>query len=113
MTVTWATTDQVIEFLGADTVEVDDPWLVQATAAANQWCFDQRVAAGYSDGESVAPHAGCVSAVVEYAAMEFRRRGAIDGFAGDADLGGFTPSQGLTVSAVKRLLGVPKPMAVA
>lgn len=113
MTVAWITVDDVVGFLGADTVDEADAWLIQATATANQWCYDQRAVAGYLDSESTAPNERCVSAAVQFAAMEFRRRGAIDGYQGDVALGGFTPSTGLTLRNIRRLLGVPKPLAVA
>lgn len=114
MAVAWITVQDVLEFLGADTVEQDDAWLIQATAAANQWCYDQRAAAGYADSETAAPNARCKSAAVQFAAMEFQRRGStVDGFQSDADLGGFAPASGASLRAIKRLLGVPKPMAVA
>lgn len=105
MAVTWITEDDVVDFLGSDTLEVDDPWLVQVTAAANTWCYRRRAVAGYVDLEGSAPDDACSLATVLYAGSLYRERGAIDGYASVDDLGSFVPSGG-TFARVKSLLGL-------
>jgi hypothetical protein len=103
----------VIAYLG-ETVAVDDEWLVACTAAANAFARRRRQEAGYSsDVDESSPGPDVSNGTVLYAGALFRARGAAEGFAGFEDFAESAPaSMGTGWTQVKRLLGIPRPVAV-
>lgn len=106
--VTWVTADDVAVMLGPP-VDPTDPWLIEATAAANGWAFDRRAAAGYVDDPTVVPSARVKTGVVYAAAHAWRGRAQIGDTLAGLDAGTWTPGQW---GDVNRFLGIPRPVAV-
>lgn len=106
--VDWATTSDVLRFLGVQPASQDDEdYLEDCTASANLWAWSRRLAAGYQDLPT-----SCTAQVREgvtlYAATLYRERGAVDTFASFQELGGQVPVPG-TLGQIKRLLGLDRP----
>ena len=110
--VAWATVVDVGNYVGlAPTDPGDVEYLAAVTDAANQWAFRARLGAGYRDDPATSPGPDVTLAVTLAGGAWFRRRGAVDGFAGWVELGQVPgPFGGLT--DVRRLLGIPRPLAV-
>jgi hypothetical protein len=107
--VTWATVDDVALELAQPVLDPDR--LAQVTAAANQWAYDRRDAAGYTDDPDVVPSSRVLRGVVLLAAADYRSRGHADGDTSYSELagyvGGFAPAGG-TAGLVNRMLGIPR-----
>lgn len=106
--VTWITAEDVLDYLGvAPAEQVDSNWLDISTAAANDWAYDRRAAAGYNDVPNAVPSPRCKVGTILYAANLYRQRGAIDGY---ASFNSMEPVQQIGTSMdVFRLLGINKP----
>jgi len=103
--ITWVTTAEVEEALGAP---VGDPtWLAQVTDAANAWAFRRRLNAGYNDDPDLSPGPDVSLGTVLYAKVLYSERGAVDGFSSFEALEGFTPAVA-SLGQVNRLLGIPR-----
>jgi hypothetical protein len=110
-TVEWATVEQVAAFVRQPTTgAADNAELVACTAAANDFAWRRRQAAGYVDDDpTVAPGDAVVRGVVVYAGSLYREGGAADGFPSFAELvPGMVPMG--TLGQVYRLLGVNRPV---
>ena len=106
--VTWIDTDDVLGFLGIGPAEqVDANWLTIATDAANDWAFDRRQAAGYSDVPNAVPSQRCKLGTVLYAGSLYRQRGSVDSFSSFQTM---EPIGTIGTSLeVFRLLGINRP----
>lgn len=106
--VTWIDTDDVLGFLGigpADQVDAD--WLTVVTDAANDWAFDRRAAAGYTDVPNAVPSMRCKLGTVLYAGSLYRQRGSVDSFSSFQTM---EPVGTIGTSLeVFRLLGINRP----
>lgn len=106
--VTWITVDDVVEFLGVAPAEtVDVQWLDVATAAAQDWCYARRAAAGYLDAPHVLPSPRVKVGAVMKAAELYRSRGSIDGFSSFQQLETVVPIN--TAGEIMRMLGLSRP----
>lgn len=105
----WIAPGDVLTWLGVDPANAADvEFLGECTNAANAFCFRKRREAGYSDSLSTVPGADVKQGTVVYAAMLYRERGAIDGFASFDGFGaGGAPT--LTLGRVMQLLGCGRP----
>lgn len=107
MPCTWIDAADAAAWLGLDPeTAADDPVLVAATDAANQFAYRRRQAAGYDDEEDEVPGADVALGTTIYAGTLYRERGSADTF---ASYDGFpaVPVGGL--AQVMRLLGVNRP----
>lgn len=110
--VTWATVDDT-GISPSD--EEGEAWLVLCVASANEWAFDERRKAGYSDLVSEPPNQRCRAGVAMYAKLLFATDGAVSGSAQFAALDGVTDGAvGGDMREVYRLLGLRnvRPFAV-
>jgi hypothetical protein len=109
--VTWVPVETVAAEVGVPvTTAPGDARLVDATAAANAFCFRRRAASGYVDDPTVSPGADIDEGVVFYAAALYRMKGAVDGFASFAEWPNQAAMPPGTLGQVFRLLGVPRPV---
>ena len=105
---TWIATGDVVSWLGIDQATYNDAeFLKQCVDASNAYCYRKRAQAGYSDSLSSAPSADVKHGAIVYAAMLYRERGAIDGFASFDGFTGGAPT--LTMGRVMQLLGCGRP----
>ncbi len=104
----WVEASDVLEWLGIDVATANDNAYVETCVlASNEWCFRKRQEAGYlSDRTAFFPSADVHLGAVNYAAMQYRNRGAIDGFASFDSFGGGTPT--MSLGQIMALLGVGK-----
>lgn len=108
MTVAWTTSALVTRALGPS-VATDD-YLDDCVAAANEWSWNARRRAGYSDpdfDDAPAPSASVAMGATLYAVALWRERATTDGFASFEDLGGFAPTGG-SLGQIRRQLGIPR-----
>ena len=108
-TCTWISTGDVVSWLGIDQATYNDAeFLKSCVDASNAFCFRKRREAGYTDSLTTVPGADVRQGAVVYAAMLYRERGAIDGFASFDGFGtGGAPT--LTLGRVMQLLGCGRP----
>jgi hypothetical protein len=107
-TVTWIASGDVITWLGVEPANANDvEYLSSAVAASNAFCYRKRREAGYSDQTSVVPDAAVKQGTILYAAMLYRERGAVDGFASFDSFNTAAPT--LSLSRVMQLLGCGRP----
>ena len=102
--VTWIDADDAQEFLGT----VDDPdeltFLGTCVAAANDWAFHRREAAGYRDNPTAVPNGSARMGVILYAGALFREKGSVDSFQSFEAMP--TPSPTGSMGQIMRLLGI-------
>ena len=102
--VTWIDADDAQEFLGT----VDDPdeltFLGTCVAAANDWAFRRREAAGYRDNPTAVPNGSVKMGVILYAGALFREKGSVDSFQSFEAMP--TPSPTGSMGQIMRLLGI-------
>lgn len=104
----WADQQQVEGFLGVTPAEqTDEDWLVGCVAAANEWAYRRRKAAGYVDSPVLAPTPDCVTAVCLYAGALYRERGSIDSYQSFSDMGQPATPVG-SMGQIMRLLGISR-----
>jgi hypothetical protein len=110
MAATWVTEDDIKSFLGIPTLDtLDDDWLTQATAAANDYAFRKRANAAYVDEEATVPSQDVKTGTILYAAAIFRERGSVENFTTFEDFQSSVVAGGQ--AQINRLLGVPRPVA--
>lgn len=108
MACTWIDDEDVAAWLRLDDYETgDDPVLVAATAAANEFAYRRRQAAGYTDEEDEAPNAAAALGATIYAGTLYREAGSVDQFASYEQMGSAPVGGGL--GQIMRLLGVNRP----
>lgn len=105
----WVDPGDVLNWLGVDPANAADvQFLGECTNAANAFSFRKRRESGYNDSLSTVPGDDVKHGTVLYAAMLYRERGAIDGFASFDGFGtGGAPT--LSIGRVMQLLGCGKP----
>lgn len=112
MPVAWIDADDVKLAAGIGPADAaDDEWLARIAAAANDWCSDQRAAAGWADDltdGAPAPSARAHEGTTLFALSVYRERGTSGGAAGFDELGSFEPP-GPTMVRIRQLLGIPRP----
>ena len=104
-TCTWATAQNVLDWLGIATASANDTTFVTTcTAAANAWAFRKRVEAGYHDALATSPTSAALLATTMYAGSLYRQRGSVDSFASFEAMGQSAPTASL--GEIMRLLGI-------
>jgi len=107
--ITWVDTDDVAEFLGETPTGADLTWLESCTAAANEFAWHRRNAAGYADNPTVAPNAAARLGTMLYAGALYRERGSVDSYQSFQDIPITAPIG--SMGQIMRLLGIGR-MAV-
>ena len=106
--ITWIDEDDVAVWLGIDTATANDTAFLEfCVAAANDFCYRRRHNAGYDDNPTVAPHGDVKLGAIMYAAIQYRTRGSVDGYASFDAMGTVTPIGSL--GQVLQLLGCGRP----
>ena len=77
----WVTSADVTSWLGIEVATANDTaFIAVCVSAANSWAFRKRREAGYTDSLSSAPDGAAKLGTIQYAAIQYRSRGAVDGF---------------------------------
>ena len=106
--VQWITPGDVLSWLGINPATQNDvDFLAMVTQASNDWCYRKRREAGFTDSQATAPGADVKLGAILYAAMNYRERGAVDGYASFDAMGNPVPS--MSVARIMQLLGCGKP----
>lgn len=103
----WTSDADVVVWLGIAAATANDTAFIgECVEAANEWCFRRRQQAGYTtDRASFVPSSDVKLGTTMYAAMLYRERGAVDGFASfETMAAGGVPS--MSLGRVMQLLGV-------
>lgn len=109
MAVSWITTDEVATAIGLEPAAGEDSaFLESVTAAAQDWAFDQRKAAGYVDPVDVVPSPRVKAGTVLYAVALYRERGSVDSFASFSEMPTSAPFG--SMAQINRLLGLRRPV---
>ena len=106
---TWATSANVIEWLGISSATANDTaFITKCVNAANQFAYRRRLESGYlTDELHTAPGADALLATIMYAATLYRERGSVDSFASFDTMGTFPVTSGL--GRIMQLLGCGRP----
>ena len=102
---TWASDQDVLDWLGIDPATVNDSaFVTTATNAANAFAYRRRRESGYFDSLTVVPGPDVLLGTIMQAGTYYRERGSVDSFASFSDMGGPVPfgSHG----QINKLLGV-------
>lgn len=101
----WVNSSDVTQWLGIEVATANDTAFIETCVlASNEWCFRKRQEAGYlSDRAAFFPSADVHLGAVNYASMQYRNRGAVDGFASFDSFGGGTPT--MSLGQIMALLG--------
>ena len=104
----WITSADVTSWLGIDVATANDTaFIAVCVSAANAWAFRKRREAGYTDSLSTAPDGAAKLGTVQYAATQYRSRGAVDGYASFDSMGMGTPT--MSLGQIMQLLGCGRP----
>lgn len=104
----WTTNQLVQEWLGIDVATANDTaYISTCVLAANEWAFRKRFESGYTDRAAFPPSADVQLGTTNYAAMQYRNRGAIDGFASFDSFSTGTPT--MTLGQILALLACNRP----
>jgi len=107
-TCSWITSEMVLEWLGIDTATANDTsFVATCVSASNAWTYRKRREAGYTDSLSVVPSGDVKLGAICYAAMQYRTRGAVDGYASFDSMGLSAPS--MTLGQILSLIGCGRP----
>lgn len=105
----WTNWEDIAAWLGIGVAtQADEDFLVTCASAANDFVFQRRLEAGYTDNPAVVPSPKVFLGTVQYGAMIYRQRGSIDTYSSFGDGGGM-PVVGLS-GAIKQLLGIDRPV---
>ena len=102
---TWASDQDVLDWLGIDPATPnDEAFVTVATNAANAFAFRRRRESGYFDSLTTVPGPDVLLGTIMYGATLYRERGSVDSFASFDQMGGAVPfgSHG----QINKLLGV-------
>ena len=102
---TWASDQDVLDWLGIDPATPnDEAFVTTATNAANAFAYRRRRESGYFDSLTTVPGPDVLLGTIMYAAVLYRERGSVDSFASFDQMGGAVPfgSHG----QINKLLGV-------
>ena len=104
----WITSADVTSWLGIEVATANDTaFITVCVSAANSWAFRKRREAGYTDSLSTAPDGAAKLGTIMYAAMQYRSRGAVDGYASFDSMGMGTPT--MSLGQIMQLLGCGRP----
>jgi len=104
----WITSADVTSWLGIEVATANDTaFIAVCVSAANSWAFRKRREAGYTDSLSSAPDGASKLGTVMYAAMQYRSRGAVDGYASFDSMGMGSPT--MSLGQIMQLLGCGRP----
>jgi len=107
-TCSWITSADVTSWLGIEVATANDTAFVAVcVSAANSWAFRKRREAGYTDALSSAPDGAAKLGTIQYAATQYRSRGAVDGYASFDSMGIGTPT--MSLGQIMQLLGCGRP----
>ena len=107
-TCSWITSADVTSWLGIDVATANDTaFIAVCVSAANSWAFRKRREAGYTDSLTSAPDGAAKLGTINYAAMQYRTRGAVDGYASFDSMGMGTPT--MSLGQIMQLLGCGRP----
>ena len=107
-TCSWITSADVTSWLGIEVATANDTsFIAVCVSAANAWAFRKRREAGYTDSLSTAPDGAAKLGTVQYAATQYRSRGAVDGYASFDSMGMGTPT--MSLGQIMQLLGCGRP----
>jgi hypothetical protein len=105
---TWITSADVTSWLGIEVATANDTaFIAVCVSAANAWAFRKRREAGYTDSLTTAPDGAAKLGTVQYAAIQYRSRGAVDGYASFDSMGMGTPT--MSLGQIMALLGCGRP----
>jgi hypothetical protein len=102
---TWASDQDVLDWLGIDPATAnDEAFVTVATNAANAFAYRRRRESGYFDSLTTVPGPDVLLGTIMYGATLYRERGSVDSFASFDQMGGAVPfgSHG----QINKLLGV-------
>ena len=102
---TWASDQDVLDWLGIDPATPnDEAFVTTATSAANAFAYRRRRESGYFDSLTTVPGPDVLLGTIMYGATLYRERGSVDSFASFDQMGGAVPfgSHG----QINKLLGV-------
>jgi hypothetical protein len=104
----WITSADVTSWLGIEVATANDTaFIAVCVSAANSWAFRKRREAGYTDSLSTAPDGAAKLGCIQYAAIQYRNRGAVDGYASFDSMGIGTPT--MSLGQIMQLLGCGRP----
>jgi hypothetical protein len=104
----WITSADVTSWLGIEVATANDTAFVAVcVSAANSWAFRKRREAGYTDSLTTAPDGAAKLGCIQYAAIQYRNRGAVDGYASFDSMSMGTPT--MSLGQIMQLLGCGRP----
>jgi len=104
----WVTSADVTSWLGIEVATANDTaFIAVCVSAANSWAFRKRREAGYTDSLSSAPDGAAKLGTIQYAAIQYRSRGAVDGFSSFESMNMGTPT--MSLGQIMALLGCGRP----
>ena len=104
----WCSSADVESWLGIDVATANDTaFIAVCVSASNSWCYRKRREAGYTDSLSAAPDGAAKLGAINYAAMQYRSRGAVDGYSSFDSMGMGTPT--MSLGQIMALLGCGRP----
>jgi hypothetical protein len=104
----WITSADVTSWLGIEVATANDTAFVAVcVSAANAWAFRKRREAGYTDSLTTAPDGAAKLGTIQYAATQYRSRGAVDSFASFDSMSIGTPT--MSLGQIMQLLGCGRP----
>jgi hypothetical protein len=107
-TCSWITSADVTSWLGIEVATANDTaFIAVCVSAANSWAFRKRREAGYTDSLSSAPDGAAKLGTIQYAATQYRSRGAVDSFASFDSMSIGTPT--MSLGQIMQLLGCGRP----
>jgi hypothetical protein len=107
-TCSWITSADVTSWLGIEVATANDTaFIAVCVSAANSWSFRKRREAGYTDSLSTAPDGAAKLGCIQYAAIQYRNRGAVDGYSSFDSMSMGTPT--MSLGQIMQLLGCGRP----
>jgi hypothetical protein len=104
----WITSADVTSWLGIEVATANDTaFIAVCVSAANSWAFRKRREAGYTDSLTTAPDGAAKLGTIQYAAIQYRNRGAVDGYASFDSMSMGTPT--MSLGQIMQLLGCGRP----
>ena len=104
----WVNSSDVTSWLGIEVATANDTaFIAVCVSAANSWAFRKRREAGYTDSLSTAPDGAAKLGTIQYAAIQYRNRGAVDGYASFDSMSMGTPT--MSLGQIMQLLGCGRP----
>ena len=104
----WITSADVTSWLGIEVATANDTaFIAVCVSAANSWAFRKRREAGYTDSLSSAPDGAAKLGTIQYAAIQYRNRGAVDGYSSFESMNMGTPT--MSLGQIMQLLGCGRP----